>query len=175
MLKKNRFATLFFPAVFLWAINFCLPDMVFAAPPLYKASIIIQGVGLDINNEGQVVGSYTMNSLTQAFVWDKKEGLKDLGFAQDGYSARARAINDLGQIIGEYWNSTTRPIIYIWEEKSGYQKIDGLTDAVAINNNGIIVGSVRVPGDIFSVIWKPGEGIRYLTNNGRGMDINDHN
>ncbi len=55
----------------------------------------------DVNNQGQVVGSFSNNSGSFAFVWTAKDGKTDLAnLLSTQIASSAMAINNKGQIIG---------------------------------------------------------------------------
>jgi len=110
-----------------------------------------------INNLGQVVG----DSWGHAFVWDKTDGMRDLG------PHGASAINDNGQVIvvrnGRYLlletsHSDVAPIeIPPINSHYGYS-ID------CINNNGYVLSQGLNPnsGRDYAFIWHPDRGIEWL-------------
>ena len=62
-----------------------------------------------INDRGQVTGwiSPADGSPIHAFVWDRKQGIRDLGTVPGHSSMYAAAINDAGSIVGEALNEET--------------------------------------------------------------------
>jgi probable HAF family extracellular repeat protein len=99
-----------------------------------------------MNNRGQVVGVMDLagDQVGHAFLWDKKEGLKDLG-TLEGYSVSAYAnwINDAGEIVGES-DSLTASRAFLWKNGAmtdlGTVAGDTCSGAKSINSRGQIVG-----------------------------------
>jgi probable HAF family extracellular repeat protein len=117
-----------------------------------------------MNNRGQVIGDSNLagDQTHHAFVWDKKEGLKDLGTLR-GYSAASHAnwINDAGEVVGESDSQTTdHP--FLWKNgvmsDLGTVANDACSSAASINSRGQIVGSgsaVCGPED-HAFLWENG-------------------
>ncbi|MHB9035950.1 MAG: DUF3466 family protein [Armatimonadota bacterium] len=95
-----------------------------------------------INDFGKVVGYSTLDGSSQpfhAFVWESIGGLHDLGNL-NGIGAIANDINNSGQVVGESGTA------FIWDAVNGMQSLGTLpgyewcSTAVAINNNGLVLG-----------------------------------
>jgi probable HAF family extracellular repeat protein len=99
-----------------------------------------------MNNRGQVVGQSNLagDQANHAFLWDKKQGLKDLGTV-NGYSAGSIAywINDAGEVVGES-DSPTASRAFLWRNGAmtdlGTVAGDACSVALSINSRGQIVG-----------------------------------
>jgi len=99
-----------------------------------------------LNNRGQVVGISNLagDQANRAFLWDKEEGLKDLG-TLGGYSVSSLAnwINDTGEIVGES-DSLTASRAFLWRNgvmtDLGTVAGDACSVANSINSSGQIVG-----------------------------------
>ncbi len=128
---------------------------------------------LDINNQDQVVGrAFTSTGCYHAFVWDEVQGLQDLNLP--GVNSAARAINNLGQVVGNYFYDPGNPLYYanvfLWSAEAGFQDLGNLggayAQANAINNAGQVVGHAA---------FIPGKGQRaFLWTEADGMwDLND--
>lgn len=99
-----------------------------------------------MNNRGQVVGFSTevTDQNSHAFLWDKEEGLKDLGFLPGGTFGNAFWINDAGEIVGGS-DSSNGFHAYLWKKgvmtDLGNLPGDCSSQATAINSSGQIVGN----------------------------------
>ena len=99
-----------------------------------------------MNNRGQVVGFSTevTDQNSHAFLWDKEEGLKDLGFLPGGTFGNATWINDAGEIVGGS-DSSNGFHAYFWKKgvmtDLGNLPGDCSSQATAINSSGQIVGN----------------------------------
>lgn len=67
-----------------------------------------------INEAGQVVGD--MNG--QAFIWDSKNGMRDLG-TLGGMQSQATAINNHGQVVGWATRADGWPQAFCWIDSNG--------------------------------------------------------
>jgi len=104
------------------------------------------GISVGMNNRGQVIGDSNVagDQSKHAFLWDKKDGLQDLGTLR-GYSfySHANWINDTGEIVGES-DSQTASHAFLWKEgvmtDLGTVANDTCSVALSINSRGQIVG-----------------------------------
>lgn len=103
------------------------------------------GIPNGMNNVGQVVGFSNIagDQSNHAFLWDKAEGLKDLGTLPGGSFSSANWINDTGEIVGtsEISNGSRA---FLWENgvmnDLGTVAGDACSFATSINSLGQIVG-----------------------------------
>ena len=147
-----------------------------------------------VNNHGQVVGSALSttpdaNSMAtatfwyfdvpygyqeRAFLWDKNSGMQDLGTLGTGNDARATLINQVGQVAG--WSYTTTSVpgacavdglalstgSFIWDQENGMRDIGNLggtcTIVTGLSNGGAAIGFSTVTGDAYqrAFFWKNG-------------------
>jgi probable HAF family extracellular repeat protein len=117
-----------------------------------------------MNNRGQVVGSMDLagDQVSHAFLWDKKEGLKDLG-TLGGYSVSSLAIwiNDAGEIVG-FSNALTASRAFLWKNGAmtdlGTVAGDACSGAKSINSQGQIVGwgSADCYNEDHGFLWENG-------------------
>ena len=122
------------------------------------------GVSVGMNNRGQVIGDSNLagDQTHHAFVWDKKEGLQDLGTLK-GYSyfSHANWINDAGEIVGDS-DSHTAQRAFLWKNgvmtDLGTVANDACSAAVSINSRGQIVGlgSADCNHEDHAFLWENG-------------------
>jgi probable HAF family extracellular repeat protein len=104
------------------------------------------GVPFGMNNRGQVVGDSFLagDQNIHAFLWDKEEGLKDLGTLPGGSFSGANGINDAGEIVGGSLSSNGHHAV-LWKNRAmidlGTLAGDCKSDALSINSQGQIVGN----------------------------------
>ena len=117
-------------------------------------------VAYDINGAGQIVGTtcYGVGRPIRAVLWDRGT-ISDLGTLPGGTFADARAINDVGQIVG---TSELRPYeayAVLWENGkiANLGALPGGTDSAAydINDMGQVVGVSSNPR-ARAVLWENG-------------------
>jgi probable HAF family extracellular repeat protein len=156
---------------------------------------------VSVNSRGEVVGSatnlvadansfaydsvfllaYPYNYQSRAFIWDSKDGMRDLGTLGTGLDAAAYAINEHGQVIGYSYKDTTTPGgcsnlelnftvrdavldmgAFIWDREHGMRDLGNFggtcTFATALNNHGQVVGASNVSGDLYQrpFLWEKG-------------------
>jgi probable HAF family extracellular repeat protein len=104
-----------------------------------------QGAPNWMNTRGQVVGFSNLagDQVGHAFLWDKKEGLKDLGTLEVGGFSSAIWINDAGEIVGFSCGSTGCRA-FLWKNEVmtdlGTVAGDACSGANSINSQGQTVG-----------------------------------
>lgn len=111
----------------------------------YQAVLLDFGPGVTavaMNNRGAFVGSIRVENAAHAMLWDPANRLQDLG-TLGGAESAARAINDLGQVVG--WAETADGVrhAFRWERGAGMVDLGtlgGESEALGLNNNGQIVG-----------------------------------
>jgi probable HAF family extracellular repeat protein len=100
----------------------------------------------------------------RAFLWDKQEGMQDLGTLPGGTNAQAYYINERGQVAGDSYTSSAPgacagydgyPLTtnsFLWERGKGMKSLGSLggtcSAATALNNQGQVVGESTVTGDL---------------------------
>jgi probable HAF family extracellular repeat protein len=117
-----------------------------------------------MNGLGQVVGISNLagDQVGHAFVWDKRNGLKDLGILPGATSySVATWINESGEIVGaDDFFSGGSSILWKNEKMIDLGKLPGdcSSEAVAINASGQIIGnsSPDCNSDGVGVLWNDG-------------------
>ena len=135
------------------------------------------GMGTDalaglINERGQVVGVSYTNAIpsavcgqagylltTGAFIWDKKNGMKDLG-GFGGTCTLASDLNNRGQVVGGSalpGDSIFHP--FVWDAETGMTTLGtpdgGYGGAGALNENGDVVGSGEDNSSVIhALLWR---------------------
>jgi len=161
-----------------------------APPPQFEVVLIETPLGqandaTDINNRGQVVGSFfdPVAHQSRGFLWAQDAGLVDLGVALPGGHSQAKAINECGEIAG----STDVPgdlgvSPALWRAPDDLEIIADVQGvATGINELGHIVGSfLNAANQVHALLWTPAEGIIDLGTLGSGddasfaYDLNNH-
>ncbi len=94
-----------------------------------------------INDYHEVVGSSdTFFGFNQAFHWDSTSGMADMG-GPAGKNSVARDINSKGTAVGSVANSTLSRYPFIWDTAGGMRDLGSGSEARAINDWGVAVGS----------------------------------
>jgi probable HAF family extracellular repeat protein len=129
-------------------------------------------VGLAINTISDPDSMVGIGFQTRAFLW-QDEAMKDLGTLGSGTDAQAILISEEGQVVGwSYINSVpTNACLagfafvtgsFIWDKENGMRDLGSLggtcTTASDLNNQGQIVGSSNLPGDLseHGFLWNNG-------------------
>ena len=155
-----------------------------------------------VNSKGQVVGAALnitpdSNSMqpatfwlpgvpsgyqyqTRAFLWDRKNGMQDLGTLPGGTDAEAMMINERGQVVGNSYTSSSPSTLcagagfalttgsFIWDRKNGMEDLGNLggtcTFVSDLNQRGQVVGVSSPAGDQFqhAFVWDKQSGMRDL-------------
>jgi probable HAF family extracellular repeat protein len=151
-----------------------------APPPQFEVVLIETPLGqandaTDINNRGQVVGSFfdPVAHESRGFLWTQDSGLVDLGVVLQGGRSEAQAINECGEIAG--WSevpSDLRLSPALWRAPNDLEIIADVQGAAAgINERGHIVGNfLNAANQIHAFLWTPEEGIIDLGTLGTGDD-----
>jgi probable HAF family extracellular repeat protein len=136
-------------------------------------------VACAINDRGQVAGvSKLANGADHLFLWDRENGMQDLGPVVEDKIA----ISDRGQIVGTMRDPNDCNRAFVWDLNSGRRVLPTLggenAESSAINNLGQVVGHAdAVAGDSHAFVWDAANGIYDLTasraNPGQAFSIND--
>lgn len=141
LLKKRYLPAAIIAAVFL---ALCLAAWRLHNPPvLYRMTLLPPHTrAWKLNDHGQAVGCVYENGHTRLFLWDRTQGVQDLGFA--GWDC---TINNAGQIAGTMAtdpNSPRSKRAFLWECGEGKTMLGtlggGISLVLAMNNRGQIVG-----------------------------------
>jgi probable HAF family extracellular repeat protein len=134
-----------------------------------------------MNNRDQVVGP-ALNAIpdpismlgagtqTRAFLWDKENGMQDLGTLGTGNDAFAVSVNEHGEVAGFSFTDSTSSLpqhSFIWKKDRGMRDLGTLggtySQATAINNQGQVIGASDLKGG--------SERHPFLWDRGRLMDL----
>jgi probable HAF family extracellular repeat protein len=112
-----------------------------------------------INNSGMIVGSERLPSgiVDDAVFWNPAGARTQLGIDKTlGYLGLARSVNDRGEIAGYYhpFDLLLSTSAFVWRPGQGATSVASRAAAFGINNNGQIVGLVRLI-DAAPVLWDP--------------------
>jgi probable HAF family extracellular repeat protein len=171
--------------------------------------------GNAINNRGQVAGfalntildpfagtlalgpSFPVATESHAFLWDTKNGMRDLGTLGSGPDSEAFYVNESGQVVGiSYINSTANtdngPVCtpnvptedpFLWENgvMTDLGSLGGNCGfPFALNNRGEVVGNATLAGNASNnvpFLWTKGTGMQRLPSVGgtfgEAYSIND--
>ncbi|OHB66906.1 MAG: hypothetical protein A2Y77_11935 [Planctomycetes bacterium RBG_13_62_9] len=179
---KHRKLTL----MVLAAVVFCLVVVlsVRERPKLYRVAVLPSLGGkvttaTAINNRGQVVGyGQTEDGVCRLFLWDRENGMEDLGPA----SSALFHINDVSQIAGTALDSKGNKVAFFWDRARGTRTLGTLggTESMAqgLNNHGQVVGWSRTAtGLTHAFVWDEATGMRDLGtpegDDGEARAIND--
>lgn len=126
------------------------------------------GFSNGMNNRGQVIGQSNLagDQTYHAFLWDRKEGLKDLGILPGYPFSQADWINDAGEIVGDSFAGTANSAVasraYLWKEgvmtDLGTVADDACSEARSINSRGQVVGfgSADCFNEDHAFLWENG-------------------
>jgi uncharacterized membrane protein len=103
----------------------------------------------EINNRGQIVGTFSEVSNTRPINKPRAYLLDDGAFTQiDAFGADCTSggdINDRGELVGSYLDAGGPALGFLWDRRGDFTTIDvpgaEQTQAVGINNRGKIVGT----------------------------------
>ena len=137
---------------------------------LYKVTILpslgeIFTMPRAINDKGQIAGySQFSNGDNHLFIWDKENGMRDLGI----YSSGNISINNSGQIVSSLVDPNGNQRAFIWDPNNGRTILPTLggnySFAYDINNHGQVVGSVKTSSGLkHAFVWDNINGICDLT------------
>lgn len=122
-----------------------------------------ESYAMDVNSSGSVVGHYWTGTVLRAF-WYNNGDTKPIG---SGSETLGLAINDSEVVVGAMIVQTANGCRACTEQHAYRWDGETLTDlnttvsgwtlwyAIAINNNGAIVGQGRVNGEDHAFLWQP--------------------
>ena len=124
-------------------------------------------VALEVNNQGEVVGSSDLASDTtfHAFLWTRTAGIQDLGTLKGDFASAGLAINDGGNIVGASFDADFNPRAFLWRKGvmtdlntliPANSLFVSLLFAHGVNSRGEIVGfGVTNGGDVHGFLAVP--------------------
>jgi len=120
---------------------------------------------IDINDNGQIVGSTEAEVPHHAFLWTPAIGVSDLG-TLGGRNSTATAVNGNGQVVG-YSDATNDPIppthAFFWSQSTGMLDLGTLggmhSSAYDINDAGQVVGTASTTFGSHAFLWSPTAGM----------------
>jgi len=124
-----------------------------------------------INDRGQVVGvAETPTGASYIFLWDKEQGLRNLGRSDDPPHAGRLTLNNAGQIAGTVADPNGNLRAFLWDLRdpnSGKQLLGTLgglrSVATSLNDKGQIVGYAEIPArHRHAFLWDAAGGMRDL-------------
>ncbi|UCG49271.1 MAG: hypothetical protein JSU94_05700 [Phycisphaerales bacterium] len=136
---------------------------------LYNVTVLpMSAWDVAINDRGQVVGVAGSTRKPHLLLWDRHNGMKDLGPI---YLANPD-INNAGQIAGTTKDANGNEQAFFWDPKEGRRLLGTLggsrSAALALNNHGQVVGySNSSDGQRQPFIWDKASGMRSLAAHGR--------
>jgi probable HAF family extracellular repeat protein len=136
----------------------------------------------DFNDAGQIVGGAQDHPTgnPRACVWDKDDGLRDLGTLPGEIWSMGWRINAKGWVLGISGAGNRSMHAFLWKPETGMEEIDGLdlemVSGFGMNDQGqVVLGGVS-PGQE-GYLWEEGKGATYLGTLGGGKssakDINN--
>ena len=127
-------------------------------------------IGRAINDKGQIAGSSQVaegDAKQHAFLYDRTNGMKDLGTLGTGKESEAEALNNQGDVVG--WSMTAEPAdgavshAFVWSKgkMTDLGTLGGKnSSACSINDKGQIVGtSEDEESALRGFIWQGGQGV----------------
>jgi probable HAF family extracellular repeat protein len=122
----------------------------------------------DVNDPGQVVGSYiSVSGESHAFLLSRKGRLRDLG-TLGGEVSGAFGINNRGQVVGNSDTPSGETHAFLWTREGGMKDLGtlggSLSSAEAINSHGWVVGGSFTFdfGPLHAFLWSPQDGMQDL-------------
>jgi probable HAF family extracellular repeat protein len=146
---------------------FCYPLVTVSAAPQYTITALdvlpgtVDSIAFGLNSRGDIVGRCSLNNSSNVGQkrptrWDRTGSPVEI-WSDPSIGGIGMAINDLGQIAGRYGSGFDDPLpgpgvpygrAFVWNGVGGLQDLGlapvGNSQAVAINNNGQVVGTSEV-------------------------------
>jgi probable HAF family extracellular repeat protein len=137
-------------------------------------SIFVSG----INDLGKVVGTLAESNISTSnrhiFIWDRIDGIVDIGSLLPYENSSGSDINNSGQIVGYEWNSFPyQEHAFLYDETTGLIEIGTLLNMnwarsrpEKINNIGLVTGWATIgPGDsdFHAFVWTAADGLTDMT------------
>ncbi len=166
MKQRYRFAIMGLIAATI--LSLLAAGLLWKGPKLYTATVLPSLGGWHnrphaINDLGQVVGEEHVGQDQRLFLWDRENGVRDLG----SVTGDPLVINNAGQISGTMTDPNGNRQAFLWEPGCGRRMLGTLggrtSIALAMNNHGQIVGiSYNAANRIQFFLWDKATGMREL-------------
>ena len=133
-----------------------------------------RGEAVDINNHGQVAGTWHSARGPRAFTWSRKAGFRDLGDLGGGKPrvVYAAALNDRGWVVGVEGAPSGRGASavqtpFLWTPEEGMRSLGSpggeIGQATDVNARGEVVGQAQNASGAFrAFVWSAATGMRVL-------------
>jgi probable HAF family extracellular repeat protein len=137
-------------------------------PALYRVTVLPsprgQTIAYSVNDLGQIAGLAHAGANKYLFVWDRENGMRDLG----PIAALPVTIDNRGRIAGTMRMAPDGRQAFVWEPGKGRTEIGALggreSTAKAMNNCGQVVGEFRdANGVSYAFLWDNATGMKKLS------------
>lgn len=129
-----------------------------------------QSEAVAVNDHGQVIGSYWMFGIKYYFIWTENDGIALLDLPE---SATISVLNNIGQIAGNYTNSSGQNRGFVWDKWCGFTDIGTLggrlTNVHDMNDYGQVVGESEC--EALSLVDERQERHAFIWQNGYMLDL----
>jgi probable HAF family extracellular repeat protein len=154
-----------------------IPTMWVNGVPMFAGPLGPLCEAIDINNNSTVIGTCRSDVWGDAkiFYWNPGAGPQTLFQPADDEQVTGRALNDLGEVIGDSYSLSMGPYAFLWDNGDMTSFAEGAGNAIAmgINEKGEIVGSYG--GNCGAYLRRNGTLLTLGTIGGNDSDAHDIN